>query len=119
MSNKLVIYSLLFTSLVCSSCNYCKIAEEIAKEEVIGIVESKEKLTWNRDEQTIVYKDINNQDLKYYMLMDNSGLWDFVQKGDSLYKPLNMKSMKVYRNGELAGEFLLDIGCTRHLENEE
>jgi len=51
--------------------------------------------------------------------VDESGLWDFVEKGDSLYKPLNNKKMKVYRNGELAGEFLMDIGCLKHLRNEK
>jgi len=101
----------LLTVALLSSCDYCKIAEEIANEEVIGVVESKKKLEWNRDEQTIIYKDLSNQIRNYGILMDNSGLWGFVEKGDSLYKPMNVKLMKVYRKGEFAGEFLMDIGC--------
>jgi glutaredoxin len=112
------IFYILFIILI-PSCDYCKTAEKIAKSEVIGIVDSKKKLDWNRGEQTIMYKNAENQ-IKYYeILMDESGLWDFVEKGDSLYKPLNNKTMKVYRNGELAGNFLLDIGCIKHLKNEK
>jgi hypothetical protein len=105
--------------LMFQSCNYCKTAEKIAKREVIGVVDSKNKLEWNRDEQTIFYKDLNNQIQRYGILMDESGLWDFVETGDSLYKPLNNKKMEVYRNGELVGEFLMDIGCLKHLKNEK
>ena len=109
----------VLSAFILTSCNYCSVAEKIANEEVIGIVDSKKKLEWNRGEQTIVYKDSSNQ-IKYYeMLRDNSGLYNFVEKGDSLHKPLNVKNMKVYRSGELAGEFLMDIGCIKHLKNEK
>lgn len=100
-------------------CDYCKIADKVAKTEVIGIVISKSKLKWNRGEQTIVYKNMDNHIISYKTRTDESGFWDFVEKGDSLYKPLNIKRMKVYRNGDLAKEFLLDIGCIKHLRNEK
>jgi hypothetical protein len=113
-------YSILIQLLVLAlySCNYCKTAEKIALMEIIGIVESKSKLEWNRDEQIIVYKDVYGMTKEYEILMDNSGFWDFVEQGDSLYKPNNIKTMRVYRNGKLAGEFLLDIGCSKHLKDE-
>lgn len=110
---------LILLILFIQGCNYCKTAEKVAKQKVIGIVDSKSKLEWNRGEQTIVYSNVDNQ-IKYYeILMDESGLWDFVEKGDSLYKPLNNKRMQVYREGVLAGEFLMDIGCLDHLRNEK
>lgn len=109
----------VFLIMLIQSCDYCKTAEKIAKREVIGIVESKKKLDWNRGEQTIIYKNVENQTKSYEILMDESGLWDFVEKGDSLYKPLNNKRMKVYRNDKLAREFLMDIGCIEHLRNEK
>ncbi|WP_373523870.1 hypothetical protein [Aquiflexum sp.] len=119
MLNRNIKYIWIFiTAVILTSCNYCKIAEMIAKREVIGIVDSKKKLEWNRGEQTIMYKE-ENQIKSYEILRDESGLWDFVEKGDSLYKPLNDKRMKVYRNGDLAGEFLMDIGCLKHLRNEK
>ncbi len=108
----------VFLIVLLQSCDYCKTAEKIAKIEVIGIVDSKKKLDWNRGEQNIIYKDVENQIKSYEILRDGSGLWNFIEKGDSLYKPLNNKKMKVYRNGELAGEFLMDIGCLKHLRNE-
>ena len=110
---------LVYITIQLSGCNYCKVAEDIANQEVKGIVDSKKKLEWNRDEQTIIYLDSINKLQKYEILRDNSGLWDFVQKGDSLYKPLNIKKMKVYRKGVLAGEFLMDIGCPKNLRDEK
>lgn len=89
-------------------------AEKRINEEVIGIVYSKYKLEWSRGEQTIKYRNLNDQIRYYEILGDNSGLWDFVQKGDSLYKPLNIKKMEVYRGGELVGEFFIDIGCSNN-----
>ncbi|WP_194974497.1 hypothetical protein [Aquiflexum lacus] len=109
----------VFLIILLESCDYCKTAEKIAMREVIGIVDSKKKLEWNRGEQTIIYKSGANQMEAYEILRDESGLWDFVEKGDSLFKPLNDKRMKVYRNGDLAGEFLMDIGCLKHLRNEK
>ena len=120
MLNRNIKYIWIFlTAIILTSCNYCKIAEMIANEEIVGIVDSKRKLKWGREEKIITFWNSLNQIQDYEILMDKSGLWEFVEKGDSLYKPLNVKNMKVYRNEVLAGEFLMDIGCTKHLRNEK
>jgi len=112
MIDRVIIYFLLLAStIILASCNYCKVAEKRENEEVIGIVNSKMKLEWSRGEQTIVYQNQYDQIKHFEIMGDNSGFYDFVDKGDSLHKPLNVKKIEVYRKGILERDFLLNISC--------
>ena len=48
---------LFYITIQFSGCNYCKVAEDIANQEVIGIMDYKKKLEKNRDEQITFYID--------------------------------------------------------------
>lgn len=44
---------------------------------------------------------------------DLSGLYDYLQIGDSIYKDINSLNVKVFR-GEVLKEFVIDHGCGRY-----
>lgn len=72
----------------------------------------KSRVTWNRNEPRLNVADYCSSISGFKVTGDDSGLFEYVQVGDSLYKEANSFKVYVYRNGlEEPKIFNMDFGC--------
>lgn len=91
---------------------YCGSVEVFRKRTSCAIVTKKYRVEWNRNEPRLDITDHCGDVKGFKITGDDSGLFDYVEVGDSLYKASNSFRVYVYRNGtEKPKIFDMDFGC--------
>lgn len=90
----------------------CKVEERALNEKLIGVVSAKFRDSLNHDYETIEVDSFDSTYLSNIMVLDNSGLFDYIQKGDSIKKELGELEFYVSRNG-VTNLFELNYDCEK------
>jgi hypothetical protein len=107
---------LTFTTLIAlvfQSCNNrCDAVKSVREREIEGVIKKKYRLSWNHNSKELdIYKN-SRKILGIYFFSEESGLWDFVQIGDSLHKERESFDVRIYRAGMNPQTFTLQYpGC--------
>ncbi len=94
----IVLIILFFSFFIFSFCStHCDSVKFIRKIELGGKITKKSKWDWNRGETAIYIHNNFNNGNELWTYLDKSGLYDYVQIGDSLYKFKNSFQVNIYR----------------------
>lgn len=91
---------------------YCGAVGDFKKRKSCSIVLKKDRVRWNHNEPRLLVKEYCSKMDVFRVSGDGSGLFNYVQIGDSLYKEANSFTVFVYRKGvEEPKTFNMDFGC--------
>jgi hypothetical protein len=108
------ILTIILTSVTIESCirTYCQAVKDFKKDQSCGVVTKKYRVEWNRNEPRLRLKNYCNNTTGFKVTGDNSGLWDYVVTGDSIFKEKDSFIVFVYRKGiEDPKVFTMNFGC--------
>lgn len=103
----------IITRLSTSNAPYraCRDREEYMKDkEICGIVTKKFRDKEDHIYPKLIIKESNNKELKLNLVIDKSGLFDFIQVNDSIVKEKESLYLIVFRKGEKY-EYTLEYNC--------
>ena len=101
---------LLFTILIGCIRSYCSAVKNFKERESYSIVLDKYRISWNHNEAHFEVKDFCGSSFK--VNGDSSGLFDYVEVGDSIRKEANSFKATVYRKSDGSVKiFKMNFGC--------
>jgi hypothetical protein len=107
--------ALLISCLISSSSclkDHCQIVRKFERNESCAVVKRKYRIEWNRNQPILKTDNTCRKVDNFFVTGDSSGLFEYVQVGDSLYKAANSFKVYVYRKGEKEPKvFNMDFGC--------
>ena len=87
-------------------CNYL---EKMSRISFSGIIDSKQVDTKNPNNNKIFFHTLNKKD-SLYLVIDRSGLIEYIEIGDSIYKEVNSLDVLV-RRGNNNVTYRIDYDC--------
>jgi len=107
-----VLLSFMMWVLILDGCirTYCGAVRDFEKRKSCSVVIKKDRVSWNHNEPRLFVKEYCSKIDVFRVSGDVSGLFDYVQVGDSLYKESNSFKVYIYRKGEDPRIFDMDFG---------
>lgn len=108
---------LLFLSLPSFNDNSCRAFADFKNQEYKAVIVDKYYDKKEHSYPTLIYKDQNgNKIINQNLILDNSGLFDYVRIGDTLTKKKNEEYIQI-KSAKVDTMIILDFGCNTKQKN--